>query len=395
MPGRSVVFWLHLAVGVSAGLVIGFMSLTGVLLAFEPQITDWLERDRRTVQPPPGATRLPIETLVARAREARPDRRPSMVTLRADPTAALVVSFGRDGGALFVDPYRGTVLGGLSPVHDFLHAVLEWHRWLGSREGGKPITGAANLAFLGLVVFGGYLWWPRQVIRFDPRLRGRARDFNWHNAIGIWCAPVLLVLTLTGVVMSYQWANDLLYRLAGSEPPPPAGPAVPTGRAGAPGSRPREDPSARAMESRPVTGTDALWARAERQAPGWVAISLRVPARPDGAATFFIQEPAGWHPAPRSQLVLDPATAEIVRWEPYVGQSLGRRLRSWVRPLHTGEAGGVIGQSVAVVASAGGTVLVWTGLALAWRRFRRWRRRTRAAAALAGIARPGQEVSID
>jgi uncharacterized iron-regulated membrane protein len=41
---------------------------------------------------------------------------------------------------------------------------------------------------------------------FDGRLRGRARDFNWHNVIGIWCARVLLVVILTGLVMSYQWA---------------------------------------------------------------------------------------------------------------------------------------------------------------------------------------------
>jgi uncharacterized iron-regulated membrane protein len=39
---------------------------------------------------------------------------------------------------------------------------------------------------------------------FRPGLAGRARDFNWHNVIGIWCAPVLLVLTLTGAIMSYQ-----------------------------------------------------------------------------------------------------------------------------------------------------------------------------------------------
>ena len=407
MPGRSVVFWLHLLVGVSAGLVIAFMSLTGVLLVFEPQITDWLERDRRTVQPPPGAARLPIETLVARAREARPDQRPSIVTLRSDPAAALVVSFGRDGGAVFVDPYRGTVLGGLSPVHDFLHEVLEWHRWLGNREVGKPITGAANLAFLGLVVFGAYLWWPRrwtaaalrQVTWFDLRLCGRARDFNWHNVIGIWCAPVLLVLTLTGVVMSYQWANDLLYRVTGSEPPLPASPAErpggQPGRSGAPDGRPRADHPARAADTQPATGTETVWARAEKRVPGWVAISLRVSPRPGGPASFFIQEPAGWHPTPRSQLVLDAATAEVVRWEPYAGQSRGRRLRSWVRPLHTGEAGGLIGQSVAFLASAGGTVLVWTGLALAWRRFRSGRRRAGAATDLSTFGRPGQEVSAD
>jgi uncharacterized iron-regulated membrane protein len=305
-----------------------------------------------------------------------------------------VVSFGRDGGALFVDPYRGTVLGGFSRVHDLLHEVVEWHRWLGSREIGRPVTGAANLGFLGLVVLGVCLWWSRRWTRaairpvalFDSRLRGRARDFNWHSVIGIWCAPVLLVLTLTGLVMSYQWADDLLYRLSGSEPPPPAERPALTAARGR-GERP--------AEQRQTAGLDALWARAEREVPGWVAISLRVPARSDGLVVFVIQEPVGWHPAPRSQLTLDPVTAEIVRWEPFAVQSLGRRLRVWVRPLHTGEAGGLAGQSLALAASAGTAVLAWTGLALAWRRFRGWRRRVDASEALTGPAPVGQEVSAD
>jgi uncharacterized iron-regulated membrane protein len=61
------------------------------------------------------------------------------VTVRADPTASAVVQLGRDG-ALFVDPYTGAVLGGRSRVHDALHVVEDWHRWLGSREVGRPIT---------------------------------------------------------------------------------------------------------------------------------------------------------------------------------------------------------------------------------------------------------------
>lgn len=396
-----LVFWVHLLVGVTAGAVILFMSVTGVLLAFEPQITEWLEHDRRVVLPPPGAPRLAVETLLTRAREARPDVRPTIVTLRSDPTAAVAVSFGREGGTLFVDPYRGTVLGELSPVHDFLHEVVEWHRWLGSREVGRPITGAANLGFLGLVILGVYLWWPRRRTReglrhvtlFNGRLRGRARDFNWHNVIGIWCAPVLLVLILTGLVMSYQWANNLLYTLTGNEPPAAERPTEPTRDGQRAGGRARDGAPPRREDGRVPAGLDILWLRAEQQVPGWVAISLRVPARPDRPVIFFIQEPVGWHPAPRSQLVLDLFTGEVVKWEPFAGQNLGRRLRGWVRPLHTGEAGGIAGQAVAFMASGGGAVLVWTGLGLAWRRLRSWRRR---AAVAETVRAPGsQEVSAD
>jgi uncharacterized iron-regulated membrane protein len=388
---RRAVFWLHLLVGVTAGAVILFMSLTGVLLAFEPQLTEWLERDRRVVTPPVDARRLTVDAVLARAREARPALPPITVTRRSDPAAAAVVSFGREGGALFVDPYRGTVLGGLSRTHEVLHVVVEWHRWLGSRDFGRPVTGAANLGFAGLVVLGVYLWWPRRWTReavrqrtvLGTRLRGHARDFNWHHAIGIWCAPVLLVLTLTGAVMSYQWANDLLYTLTGNEPPPP--------------------PPAREAARRPRTAADnpggtaaalePLWARAEAQVPGWIAITLRLPPSAGAPVVFVIQEPGGAHPAPRSQLALDPRSGEVVRWEPYAGQNLGRRLRAWVRPLHTGEAGGPIGQLIALAAAGGGAVLAWTGLALAWRRWRRWRR-SRVPVDLPA-PRPGQEVSAN
>lgn len=103
----------------------------------------------------------------------------------------------------------------------------------------------------------------------------------------------------------------------------------------------------------------------------------------------------GWHPASRSQLTLDPVTADVVRWEPFAGQSLGRRLRTWVRPLQAGEAGRPAGQAVALVASGGGAVLVWTGLALAWRRLRSRRRRVSTGGALSAPPQPGREVSAD
>jgi uncharacterized iron-regulated membrane protein len=414
MSVKRVVFWLHLVCGVVAGSVILIMSATGVLLAFEPQIVEYAERHLRSVTPPaPGAPRLTPDALLARIRETRPEARPQMVSMRAEPTSAVRVSFGRDD-ALHVDPYTGRVLGAGSRTHDVMHAIEDWHRWLGSRERGRPVTGACNLAFLGLALTGVYLWWPRRwnrhalgaAVRTRLDLRGRARDWNWHTTVGFWCAPVLVILTLTGAVMSYQWASNLLYTLTGNVPPPPPTGPGPVGIAGpgAPGAAGARPPGAGGRGRRGATPgerparaeaprLDPLWARAESQVPGWVAISLRLPPRPGAPVTVFIQEPAGWHPAPRSVLTLDAATAGVVRWEPFAGQNLGRRLRAWVRVLHTGEAAGVPGQLVAGLASAGGALLVWTGLALAWRRWRGWRARARGAAALnSPAAAPAIEV---
>jgi uncharacterized iron-regulated membrane protein len=90
---------------------------------------------------------------------------------------------------------------------------------------------------------------------------------------------------------------------------------------------------------------------------------------------FLIDQGMGGQPHLRSTLTLDRQTAEVVKWETFAGFSTGRQMRTWLRFIHTGEAGGFVGQTIAGIASAGACVLVWTGLALSWRRFRAWRGR--------------------
>ena len=61
----------------------------------------------------------------------------------------------------------------------------------------------------------------------------------------------------------------------------------------------------------------------------------------------------------------------MLRWliVPFTDQSPGVQARRWVRFLHTGEALGLAGQTLAGLASAAAALLVWTGLSLALRRF--------------------------
>ncbi|HEX2229333.1 MAG TPA: PepSY domain-containing protein [Candidatus Binatia bacterium] len=372
---HKVIFWSHLLAGIIGGVVIFIMSATGFILMYEHQLVEWAERDVREITAPSAAARrLGLDDLVARAHAQNPDARPTGVVLRNEPTASVAVGFGRDG-ATYVNPYTGEVLGKGSKLDAWFHDVIDWHRWLGAegdgRATGRAITGISNLAFFWLAITGVYLWWPRSwhwrglkpSLVFNPRLRGKARDWNWHNVIGFWSSGVLVVLTLTAVVMSYPWANDLLYTLAGSEPPPRTQGSSPIAQAQGRGA-------IEAGERKPLASFDAFRERAEQQAPGWVMMMMRLPTRSDGPITILIQEPSAPHIFARSQLQLDRSTAELIKWEPYADASVGRKLRVWVRGLHTGEALGFLGQTVAGLASLGGCFLVWTGLAMAWRRFR-------------------------
>ncbi len=350
------------------------MSVTGVCLAFETQVINWAERDLRQITPPAAATPLSLDKLLGDLREKNPDAEPTALTLNSSPAASILVSRGPDE-VVYVNPYTGEILGHGSQVRVWLKQIEGWHRWLGAsldyRATGRWLTGAADLIFLGLAVTGLFLWWPRRwnwtalrpSLWLVRGLRGRARDWNWHNTIGFWAAPALIVVTLTGAVMSYPWAGNLLYTLTGN-PPPAASPANPGGRTGGP----RRPPGGASGEKtpRPLASLDALLLRVNAQTPDWKTLTLRLPQ--NSAATMVAMVQPTENRLYSSRLTVDARTGEVVKWEPYAEQNLGAKLRVWARFLHTGEAGGALGQGVAALASVGGVILVVTGLAMAVRR---------------------------
>ena len=382
---RKIVFWLHLTAGCLAGAVILIMSVTGVLLAYERQILNWVDRAVRSTPPTANAARMPVDTMIAGAVEQY-GMPPTAITLRADPAAPAEVSFGRQHVAL-VDTYSGRVLGESSQAaRSFFQKVEAWHRWLGvsdeHRATGRVFTGACNLAFLFIVISGPFLWLPRKwtaqsvkaIAWFRGGLSGKARDFNWHNVIGIWSALPLVVIVGSAVVMSYPWANNLVYRLTGSELPVQNGPRGEGPQRQGRGARPEAARAERAGtegEGQHAAKLQPLFARAEQQLPDWRSITLRPPMSGRGPMTFTIDTGDGGRPDQRAQLTLNRNTADVIRWEPFSSYNTGRRVRAWLRFLHTGEAGGVAGETVAGIATAGAVVLVWTGIWLACRRLGR------------------------
>ena len=277
----------------------------------------------------------------------------------ADRSAPVAVAIGTR--PVYVNPYTGVVLGGGSEkLRAFFRRMTDWHRYLGAAAGpgrvtGRAITGACNLAFLFLVVSGFYLWMPkiwtwrqiRNIAWFKGGLRAKARDFNWHNAIGFWSAVPLAIVVFSGAVISYPWVSNLVYRIAGEAPPaqraggPGAG-GPGAGGPGAGGGGRGEGPGAgRGGQVPSLDGVERMWARAENQVEGWKSIAVRLPASAGAPVVFTIDRGEAGQPQKRSTLTLDGSTGEITRWEPFSSLTPGRRLRSILRFAHTGEVAGL------------------------------------------------------
>lgn len=382
MTLRKSIFWLHLSSGLAAGIIIAIMSVTGIALAFEAEILNWIDRDLRTVSAPTNASRLTLDQLDAALAKQKPGFKTTAIVIPREADRAYEYRAGR-AGAVYVDPYTGTVAEPKSKAtHDVLHVLEDWHRWLG-REGegraiGKLITGIANLAFLFMCVTGVYMWWPRSwkpkalrpALWFVSRIKGRARDFNWHNVFGWWSSIVLIVIVVSGAVMSFGWANRLVFTLAG-EQAPARGPGAQTGpQVVVPTPAPDQQRLSR----------DAIAAKVATEFPQWESITFDRggPNTPvsASASTSAIQalnvivlNPAAFQNRGRVQLSVDPFRGDVLSKMAFEDRSKGARARVWLRFLHTGEAFGLFGKIIATLATIASLFLVYTGFALSYRRF--------------------------
>lgn len=408
---RTVLFWLHLAIGVVTALVALMLCVTGALLALELPVTQWA--DRQLVQPPATAQeQLAVEVLASKVAAAQP-RQPQQITIGRDPRDPAVVSFGRREQVYF-DPWRGESLGeGAKGVHDAFRGLMTFHRWFslegGARDAGRMVVGVSTLGFVLLTLSGIVLWLPRRwrkqnvraVIWFKRGLKGKARDFNWHHVFGIWTVLPLFFFALTGAAIAYPWLNQGLQSLAGAQQQQAQreggggghGPALGQGPGQGQGKGQGQGQGAPNTESAPagawvsnLSGADAALAVAAKAQPDWRRLSVNIPA--SAAAPFVVTADSGngRQPQHRVELTISRPGLEVTQRKGWSDGERSQQVRGFIRFGHTGEYGGWLGQLIAVLASIAGAVLSVTGALLSWRRFVQWRKRRQRKSASEAVS---------
>ena len=368
---RKIVFWSHLGVGLAAGLVVLTLAVTGVLLTYEVQITRWAET--RVAVDVSGA-RLSANDLAEAARRETGGRATALVFENAE-TAPVTVTMGREGKIL-LDPFSGAVVGqGGLGAGRFFDAVTHFHRWLspaGFSGPGRAVTGAANLGFLFLLVTGAYLWLPRiwkwaklkTLILFRRDYpNGQVRDFHWHHIFAFWSVIPLVFIIGTGVTLSYDRAQGLVMTLVGvgaedGDPPQGEGAA----RDGGAGDAPLRSGAGGA-------GLEAILAAAMAHDPAWERVTLNLPMTPEAEeATAVVDTGPGRRMTFQETLTISLADAAVVSVKGFSEEPRAVRTFMFLRFAHTGEHFGLVGQTIAGLASLATVFMVYTGLALAYRR---------------------------
>jgi uncharacterized iron-regulated membrane protein len=224
---RAVWRW-HFYAGLLVLPFLIWLAITGGLYVFKNNIDDFFHQRLLTVSAAATPARAPTE-LAAAALAAHPG-----ALLKYTPPAAstrsaeaLIATTSGERLAVYVDPYRGEVLGALPDGGSVAWTIRKLHSL---KYFGKPARGAIEIAAgwaILLVLTGIYLWWPRGqkggvvTVRATPAKRVFWRDL--HAVTGLGVGGMLLFLAITGMPWSVLWGNQINQWANGSNFGYPAG----------------------------------------------------------------------------------------------------------------------------------------------------------------------------
>ena len=363
---RTVLFQIHWFLGITAGLVLAVMGVTGGLMSFEPELLAAINPGIVTVTPGPTPP-LPAPVLIDRARAQLPAGRIVRVILSSDPSRAAAISYAPKGSKepqrRYLDPATGRLLAEARGSGLF-EVVENLHRWLalpGHGNGwGRQITGFASLSLIYFALSGLYLRWPRRPLDWrnwlvlDWRMTGRNFYRALHAVIGGWVLVFYLVSAGTGLWWSYGWYRDGVQHLLSAERPRP----------------PHDKRGKTDGEEAPVDWTRA-WTGFAQATAGRTYDDVTASARGGTAVQFRAKLPGARHDRVSDELSIDSRTGAVLSDARYADRAVGADIVASVYEIHRGAYFGIIGRVGIMLASLTMPLFTITGFLLYFARRRR------------------------
>ena len=214
-PDRRTLWRWHFFAGLFCLPFVAFLSLTGAVYLFKPQIDDWI--DWRYDHLPIALSPSPERDVQAALSAVRQGVFLAYELPRTSQSAARVLVSRPDGEVVrvYVDRNTHTVLKTVLEENRFERLVFRLHGQLLLGNVGSVIMEMVASWTIVLIVTGVLLWWPRHQRGLAgivyPRLgtKGRTRWRDLHAVTGVWTSVFLVLFLVSGLPWSFVWGYTL------------------------------------------------------------------------------------------------------------------------------------------------------------------------------------------
>jgi uncharacterized iron-regulated membrane protein len=240
------------------------------------------------------------------------------------------------------------LLGQIHQIH--LRLVPDPRSWPNVSKVGKVVISFAGLILCLQVPIGIYLWWRTKRASIQWKSWFRA-SFDLHHALGIYGAIFLFIAGLTGVLIGFDFGEEMIYAITHSEPPERMKPIQSTIVPGA----------------TPITADQAL--DIARQAlPEATVAGVQPPLNPKASFTVLMRMPEETSEAVHSSVSIDQYSGKVLRTVNFKIESQGYRVIRFNRSIHTGDVLGLPTHIIVSLSSLLLVVMVVTGFVIWWKK---------------------------
>lgn len=211
----NAVWRWHFYAGLFCVPFVIWLSCTGAMYLWRPQIEAWLDRpyDMLSTQ---GALSSP-DAQVAAALAAVPGSqlRRYLLPQSSSEAVRILVGKGDDVSRVYLDPRSLQVLNVAQEEQRLFRVIFHLHGELLAGALGSYLVEIAACWTIVMLLTGIYLWWPRGRSGLGgvlyPRLFRGGRMFwrDIHATAGLWVSLFALILILTGLPWAKGWGTYL------------------------------------------------------------------------------------------------------------------------------------------------------------------------------------------
>ena len=326
---------LHKWLSLPVGIIITIVCLTGAILVFQDEILELSNPSHYFVDEVKEKP-MPLEELIPKVNAQLDSNSVASVQISDDPkrTYRMTLAEGFRITA-FVNQYTGEVTGMYKFQESPFYTIMVLHRWLmdGSRTWGKYTVGISTLIFVFILISGVIVWIPKRWnrSRFKIQFRkGRKRLFyDMHNVLGVYACLVLLICALTGMVWSFEWYRNGLFRLFGVEVSESRGHGGGRGARG--GGRGGQQEEKKELN---VANWQTVFNSLQASNPDYEYIRVQ-----DGSAAVHLKSSVTSRAT--DQYKFDKKTGEITATTLFKDQEGTTKIWAWVYSLHVGNYWGI------------------------------------------------------
>lgn len=227
MTFKKFIFQLHKILGLTTGIVVFIVAITGCCWVFKDEIES-LYDDYKKVTPQNSPILTPTKAKDI-AKEIFPNNTVHGTLFKKADDAIEVIFYDAEPEfyqSVFLNPYSGEVIQVDNHLSGFFAFILKGHMrlWL-PKAIGEQVVGVSILIFILIIISGFILWLPKksknlkQRLKFDLKktTRWKRKNFDLHTVVGFYVCSLALILAFTGSMMLYDWLKYVVYKSTGGE----------------------------------------------------------------------------------------------------------------------------------------------------------------------------------